>query len=98
MMFDWSFKKLKNRNLPFYIPRTFESMYFKLVQYKAQFKHIQNRCFVKNDFFGNQLHVFDELGKTLKIIELTRNFKFLFDTSDNLIILQNIIIQLIFMI
>jgi hypothetical protein len=72
-MFDWSLKKLKNRNLPFYIPRTFKSMYFKLVQYKTQFKHIhiQNRYFVKNDFFGNQLHVFDELGKTLKIIELT---------------------------
>ncbi len=90
--FDWFLNKLdtnfefqmKNYNAPFYMPR----MYIQKRMFILQFEHIQNRYFVRNSF-RNQIYVFDKLGKLLKIIKLSRQLKFIFDSSDNLIILQN---------
>jgi len=86
--FDWLLNKLDSNfklqmndsNAPFYMNQKKDNMLI------FQFGYIHNRYFVKID---NKLYVFDEFGKTLKIIELKRHFKFVFDSSDNLIILQN---------
>ncbi len=86
--FDWLLNKLDSNfklqmndsNAPFYMNQKKDNMPI------FQFGYIHNRYFVKID---NKLYVFDEFGKTLKIIELKRHFKFVFDSSDNLIILQN---------